>query len=58
MADAVLATASLILALKKDKNLALDYLPLVLWTGYASTVADYQVLKNPDPVFNTKALLN
>ncbi|MGN6566317.1 MAG: TspO/MBR family protein [Flavipsychrobacter sp.] len=58
MADAVLATASLILALKKDKKLALDYLPLVLWTGYASTVADYQALKNPDPVFHTPPMLN
>jgi tryptophan-rich sensory protein len=58
MADAVLATASLIMALKNDKKLALNYLPLVLWTGYASTIADYQALKNPDPVLHTAALLN
>ena len=58
MSDAVLATASFIIALKDDKKLALDYLPLVLWTGFASTLADYQALKNPDPVFKTQALLN
>lgn len=57
MADAVLATASLIMALKNDKKLALNYLPLVLWTGYASTIADYQALKNPDPALHTVALL-
>jgi len=43
--------------MKDDKKLALDYLPLVLWTGFASTLADYQALKNPDPVFKTPALL-
>jgi len=57
MSDAVLATASFIIAMKDDKKLALDYLPLVLWTGFASTLADYQALKNPDPVFKTPALL-
>jgi tryptophan-rich sensory protein len=58
MADSVLAIASLLTAVKSDKKLALNYLPLALWTGFASTVADYQALKNPDPVFHSKALLN
>ncbi|MEO8855296.1 MAG: TspO/MBR family protein [Ginsengibacter sp.] len=56
--DAVLAIRSFLLLLKKDKNTAYNFLPLVVWTSFASTVADYQALKNADPLFNTKALLN
>jgi benzodiazapine receptor len=58
MADNVLALLSLLTVIKSDKKTALNYLPLLLWTGFASTVADYQALKNPDPVFRSKALLN
>ena len=57
MTDNVLAVASFLLCLKSDKKTALNFLPLVLWTTFASTLADYQALKNPDPVMGTKALL-
>jgi benzodiazapine receptor len=57
MSDNVLAIASLLLAAKSDRKTALNFLPLVLWTGFASTLADYQALKNADPVLGTKALL-
>lgn len=57
MADAGLAAASFYSAYKTDKKLALYYLPLLAWTTFASTIADYQALKNADPVFGTKALL-
>ncbi len=56
MSDNVLAIASMLISARADKKLALNYLPLVVWTAYASTLADYQALKNPDPVFNTEAL--
>ena len=57
-ADSAFALLSMLAAFKADKKTALNYLPLVLWTGFASTVADYQALKNPDPIFRSKALLN
>ena len=57
MTDTVLSVASLILSAKADKRLAVNYVPLTLWTLFASTLAGYQVLKNPDPVFGTKALI-
>ncbi|MBW4890687.1 tryptophan-rich sensory protein [Mucilaginibacter sp. HMF5004] len=57
MGDAALATASIILALKGDKKLSLYYLPLLLWTAFATTLATYQALYNTDPVLGTKALL-
>ena len=56
--DLALAIASLMIAFKNDKKEALKYIPLMVWTGFASTLADYQALKNPDPVLNTKPLLN
>ena len=58
MSDNILAIASMLVSIKSDKKLALNYLPLTLWTSFASTLADYQAVKNPDPVFKTKALLN
>ena len=57
MSDNVLAIASFLICLKSDKKTALNYLPLALWTTFASTLADYQALKNPDPVLDTPALL-
>jgi benzodiazapine receptor len=57
-ADAVLAIASFLTALKTDKNLARFFLPLVTWTSFASTVADYQALYNKDQWLKTKAILN
>lgn len=56
-ADAKLAAVSFYIAYKTDKKLACNYLPLLAWTTFASTLADYQALKNADPVFKTKALL-
>lgn len=57
MADAILAWLGFSFAIKTDKRIAYGYLPLALWTTYASTVADYQALENPDPLLGTKALL-
>ena len=57
MSDNVLAIASLLVSMKADRKMALNFLPLVLWTSFASTLSDYQALKNPDPVLHTKALL-
>jgi len=56
--DAVLAVASFITALKTDKTLAGMYLPLVTWTSFASTVADYQAIYNKDQFLKTKAIMN
>lgn len=56
--DLVLAIASILIAFKDDKKEALKYLPLMAWTGFASTLADYQALKNPDPVTGTSPILN
>ena len=58
MSDAALASTSFAIAFKSDRKLAMNYLPLMVWTGFASTVANYQALKNPDPIFRTKAILN
>jgi tryptophan-rich sensory protein len=58
MADSALAWMGFGLALKMDKRMAYGYLPLAIWTTYASTVGDYQALKNPDPVLETKALID
>jgi len=55
--DAALAFASFAFAAKTDKKLAMLYLPLLAWTGFASTLAGYQALTNDDPVVKTKAVL-
>jgi len=47
--DALLATASLVTAIRSRKKMALAYLPLFVWTWYASSLSAYQVLKNRDP---------
>jgi translocator protein len=57
-ANAGLALSSFLLAWRSDKKLASCYLPLLGWTSFASTLAGYQALNNPDPVLHTKALLN
>lgn len=57
MSDAVCAIASLILASKSDNKTSLTYLPLTVWTTFASTLAAYQALKNPDRALGTPALL-
>jgi benzodiazapine receptor len=56
LTDTWLAASSFFDALKTDKKLAADYLPLLGWTGYAGSVAIYQALKNPDPVLDTPSL--
>lgn len=48
IADALFAAGSLLIALKRNRNLALNYVPLLVWTGYASTVAVYQDLHHTD----------
>ncbi len=57
MSDAVFSVASIIIANKIDKKVALDYLPLTIWTLFASTLAGYQALKNPDEALGTPAIL-
>jgi benzodiazapine receptor len=56
LADAWLATSSFINAIRSNKKLAFNYLPLLGWTTYAGSVAVYQALKNPDPVLKMPAL--
>lgn len=58
VSDAILASSSFIITNKSEKKLSYYYLPLVTWTLFASTVAVYQALKNPDPVLKTKALMS
>lgn len=57
LVDAFLAASSFANALQSNKKLAYNYLPLLGWTTYAGSVAIYQALKNPDPVFETQALM-
>jgi len=56
--DTALAWASFTIALKGDKKIAYTYLPLAAWTSFASTLAGYQALKNPDKLLGTSALLS
>lgn len=58
IADASFAIASFALIYKSDKKLSYYYLPLIVWTGFASTIAAYQATHNADPVIKTKAILN
>ncbi|OQP49774.1 hypothetical protein A4H97_28195 [Niastella yeongjuensis] len=57
MTDTLLAAVSFTIALRKNKQLAWRYLPLLAWTGYASSLAGYQALENKDVLLNTPALL-
>lgn len=57
LADAVLAGSSFFSAFKRNKSLGYKYLPLLGWTGYASTIAVYQALKNSDPVLRLEKAL-
>lgn len=50
IADFILTLSSILIARRADKKLAACYAPLLAWTGFASTVAAYQVLYNPDPI--------
>lgn len=55
VADAILAIASFSTALKADKKLALNFVPLSAWTMFASSLAIYQVVKNDDVLLGTAA---
>lgn len=56
--DTALALASFAIALQWNKKLAWRYLPLLGWTGFASTLASYQALHNPDKLMKIPKLLN
>lgn len=53
VADAAVAGTSYALARKADPKLAKAYLPLLAWTGFASTLAVYQALYNRDELLDT-----
>jgi benzodiazapine receptor len=57
MVDTMLAAASFTTALRQNKQLAWRYLPLLAWTGYASSLAGYQALENRDVLLHTPSLL-
>lgn len=57
-ADTAAAMASLVLARRTgDPQLPYAYLPITAWTSFASTVAAYDALRNPDAFFGTPAPL-
>jgi len=58
VADAGFAIASFALARRVDKPFANNYLPLVIWTVFASTLAVPQALWNDDQLFGVKALID
>lgn len=58
VADAVCSGMSFLIAHKVNKPLANNYLPIMAWTTFASTVAIPQALQNPDKWLGTRALLN
>lgn len=51
--DAMIALKSMLLAQEGDKKLALSYLPLTVWTWFASSLSWFQALYNPDPLLDT-----
>jgi tryptophan-rich sensory protein len=57
VADAGFALASFIIARGSDKKFANQYLPLLLWTTFASTLAVPQAVWNDDPFLGVKALI-
>ena len=58
VADAVFAVVSFVTARRVHKGLANNYIPLVAWTAFASTIAVPQALQNDDKLLHVKALLN
>lgn len=57
-ADAIIAGRSLQRSiLSTDRKLPIAYIPLTLWTAFASTLSWFQALYNPDPLLGTKAPL-
>lgn len=58
LTDAAAAATSLVLARRTgDQRLTLAYLPITAWTSFASTIALYDALRNPDRFFGTAAPL-
>lgn len=56
--DAIVAARSLQLSAQStDKKLAISYIPLTLWTCFATSLSWFQALYNPDPLLGTKAAL-
>jgi benzodiazapine receptor len=51
VSDALLAIASFAIAFRPDRKTAYNYIPLICWTSFASTVAVWQAVNNDDPVF-------
>lgn len=47
----IIAAFSVAFIWKDDRAIAASWLPLVLWTAYASVVAVHAVMINPDPLF-------
>jgi tryptophan-rich sensory protein len=56
--DAGLATASYLIARRMDRRFANHYLPLMIWTTFASTLAVPQAFWNDDHLFGIKALID
>lgn len=54
---AVITAISMLLSWRIDQRITLSLLPLLIWLSFASLVAGYQVLYNPDIFFSTPAPL-
>ncbi|AWK86034.1 TspO/MBR family protein [Azospirillum thermophilum] len=52
----VLTVACILLVRRDDARIALIWVPLILWTGFASVVGVHNALINPDMLFGTPAL--
>jgi tryptophan-rich sensory protein len=57
VSDALLAGVSVLTAGRLDKKIALKYVPLLLWTGFAGSLAIYQTLHNRDPLFQKQIVI-
>ncbi|WP_046243767.1 tryptophan-rich sensory protein [Hymenobacter terrenus] len=58
LTDTAASVASLVLARRTgDDKLPNAYLPITAWTCFASTIAAYDALRNPDHFLGTSALL-
>jgi tryptophan-rich sensory protein len=53
----ILTVFSITLVWRDDQVIALSWMPLLLWTGFASIVGLHGALLNPDPLFGTPAYL-
>ncbi len=51
--DGIVGIASIVIGINEIK-LAVDYLPLVLYTSYAETVNKYNLLKDNNQVFDSE----